>query len=173
MALIAYWIREGSFGETSLDDVRWAELVWFPAAIHDGDGIRQTVVDESANPAQRRAIEELILGKHDGTYFEIFASVTSTERETVFAPIEIEADRERRVARVRIDGLAETRIEPIKNPVTGRSTGCGSTCRNGFEFKQAEIANTATARLSGEVPLSFTLEGTHAQLNRFEWSNAA
>jgi hypothetical protein len=29
MALIGYQVNEGSFGEVSLDGMRWAELVWF------------------------------------------------------------------------------------------------------------------------------------------------
>src|SRR6187200_3290293 len=52
MALIAYGIREGTFAETSLDGVRFAELVWFPGAIHEGNGVRQTIIDESAGSEQ-------------------------------------------------------------------------------------------------------------------------
>ena len=173
MALIAYEVREGSFGETGLDGVRFAELVWFPAAIHEGNGVRQTVIDESASPEQREAIEALVLGKHGGTYFEIFASVMATERDTVFAPIEIDADRERRVASVRIADLGQAQVEPIKNPVTGDEHRVRIDLPDGFEYKQAEIGNTVRASVSAEEPLSFTLENTYAQLNPFEWSNAA
>jgi hypothetical protein len=173
MALIAYGIREGTFGETSLDGVRFAELVWFPGAIHEGNGVRQTIIDESASPEQREAIEAIVLGKHGGTYFEIFASVMSTERDTVFAPVEIDADRERRVASVRVGDLGETTIQPIKNPVTGDEHRVRIDLPDGFEYKQAEIGNTVQARVSSEEPLSFTLENTYGQLNPFEWSNAA
>jgi hypothetical protein len=44
---------------------------------------------------------------------------------------------------------------------------------DGFEFKQAEIANTVMPRHSAEDPLSFTLENTYGQLNPFDWTNAA
>jgi hypothetical protein len=172
MAMIAYEINEGSFGDTSLDGVRFAELVWWPGAIHEGNGTRQTVVDESASPEQREAIEELVLGKHGGEYFEIFASVMSKELETVYAAIEIDADREARRGSVRIGDLAEATIEPIKNPVSGDEHRVRIDLPDGFEYRRAEIGNTVKARVSAEDPLSFTLENTYAQLNPFDWTNA-
>ncbi len=172
MAMIAYQINEGSFGDTNLGGVRFAELVWWPGAIHEGNGTRQTIVDESATPEQRQAIEELVLGKHGGEYFEIFASVMSKELNTVYAPIEVEADREARTGSVRIGDLAEATIEPIKNPVSGDPHRVRIDLPEGFEYKQAEIGNTVRARVSAEQPLSFTLENTYAQLNPFDWTNA-
>ena len=172
MAMIAYEINQGSFDDTSLDGVRFAELVWWPGAIHEGNGTRQTVVDESASPEQREAIEELVLGKHGGDYFEIFASVMSTELDTVYAAIEIDADREARRGSVRIGDLAEATIEPIKNPVSGDEHRVRIDLPDGFEYRQAEIGNTVKARVSAQDPLSFTLENTYAQLNPFDWTNA-
>jgi hypothetical protein len=172
MAMIAYQVNEGGFGEADLEGVRWAELVWWPAAIHEGNGTRQTVIDEGASPAQREVVEELVLGKHGGGYFEVFASVMSTELETVYAPIEIEADRERRVASVKIGELAESTVEPIRNRVTGEEHRVRIDLPDGFEYKQAEIANTVNARVSATEPLSFTFEDSYAQLNPFDWTNA-
>ena len=170
-ALIAYAIGEGTFGDTDLGGVRFAEIVSWPGAIHEGDGTAQLVVDESASPDQRDAVEKLVSGEYGGVYFEIFASVLPHKRDPVSAPIEIESDRERRVASIRIGELAESRIEPITNPVTGDQHRVRIDLPDGFEYKQAEIANTVQARVSGEAPLDFTLEGTYGQLNKFEWSN--
>ena len=172
MAVIAYQVDQGNFGDTRLDGVRFAELVSWPGPIHEGGGTRQTIIDESASPEQRRAIEEMVLGKHGGDYFEIFASVMSKELDTVYASIEIDADREARTGSVRIGELAHATIEPIKNPVTGDEHRVRIDLPDGFEYKQAEIGNTVKARVSAEEPLSFTLENTYAQLNRFEWTNA-
>jgi hypothetical protein len=172
MAMIAYQINEGSFGEVGLGEVRFAELVWWPGPIHEGGGTRQTVIDEEASPEQREIVSELVLGKHGGGYFEVFASVMSTELETAYAPIEIEADRESRVGSVRVGELAQSRIEPIKNPVTGDDHRVRIDLPDGSEYKQAEIGNTVEARVSAEEPLSFTLENTYAQLNPFDWTNA-
>ena len=172
MAMIAYQITEGGFGDTSLEGVTFAWLVRWPGPIHEGGGTRLMVVDESASAEQREALEPMMAGKHGGGYFEIFASVMSTELDTVYAPIEVEADREARTASVRIGDLAECTVEPIKNPVTGDLHRVRIDLPEGFEYKQAEIGNTMHARVSAEEPLSFTLENTYAQLNPFEWTNA-
>lgn len=172
-ALIGYEIADGQFGDVDLAGVRFAEIVSWPGPIHEGDGTAQLIVDESATPDQRGAIQSIVSGEHGGSYFEIFASVLPHVRETVFAPIEIESDRERRLASVRVGDLAEARIEPIRNPVTGEEHRVRVDLPEGFEYKLAEVANTVQARTSGESPLAFTLEDTYGQLNAFEWSSDA
>lgn len=170
-ALIGYEIREGRFGGTDLDGVLFAEIVSWPGPIHEGDGTAQLIVDEAAGAEQRDAIQKIVSGEHGGEYFEIFASVLPHVREPIFAPIEIETDRDRRLASIRVGDFAESRIEPIKNPVTGDEHRVRVDLPEGFEYKLAEVANTVHARISGEAPLEFTLEGTYGQLNAFEWSN--
>lgn len=168
--LIGYEIREGHFGETSLDGVRFAEVMAFPGPVYEGNGTMQLIIDESATPEQREAIEQLVSGDHGGTYFEVFASVAPNKHETLKATIEIEADRERRVASVRVGELAECAIEPITSPVSGDEHRVRIDLPDGFEYKQAEIANAVRTRVSGAEPLSFTLENTYGQLNPFDWS---
>jgi hypothetical protein len=168
--LIGYEIREGHFGETSLDGVRFAEVMAFPGPVYEGNGTMQLIIDESATPEQREAIEQLVSGDHGGTYFEVFASVAPNKHETLEASVEIEADRERRVASVRVGELAECAIEPIKSPVSGDEHRVRIDLPDGFEYKQAEIANAVRTRVSGAEPLSFTLENTYGQLNPFDWS---
>jgi hypothetical protein len=172
-ALIGYEIREGNFGDTSLEGVRFAEVVSWPGPIYEGDGTTRLIIDETAAPDQREAIEKLVSGEHGGAYFEIFASVLPHRHETVVAPIEIETDRERRVASLRVGEVGESRIEPIKSPATGEEHRVRIDLPDGFEYKQAEIGNTVEARVSGDEPLSFTLANTYGQLNPFDWTNAA
>lgn len=171
-AVIGVQIREGHFGDTRLDGVRFAEIVSWPGPIHEGDGTVQLVLDEAATPEQREAVQELSSGDHGGAYFEIFASVLPHAREPIVAPVEIETDRERRVASVRIGDIAEATIEPIKNPVTGEEHRARIDLPGGFEYTLAEVGNTVRARAGGDEPLSFTLENSYAQLNEFDWSPA-
>jgi hypothetical protein len=169
--LVAYEIREGHFGDTGLDGLRFAELISFPGPVYGGDGTMQLVIDEAATPEQREAIEALVSGEHGGSYFEVFASMSPHRQETVVAPVEIDSDRERRVAAVRLGELAECTIEPIKSPVSGDDHRVRIDMPDGFEFKQAEIANAVHTRVSGAAPLAFTLENTYGQLNTFDWSS--
>jgi hypothetical protein len=172
-ALIGYRIDEGHFGDTKLNGLRFAMVVSWPGAIHEGDGTVQLVIDDSASDEQREAVQELASGSHGGAYFEIFSSVLPHVREPLSAPIEIETDREKRHASVRVGEIGECSIEPIKNPVTGDEHRVRIDLPEGFEYKQAEIADTVKASVSGEEPLAFKLEHTYGQLNPFDWSPAA
>lgn len=171
-AVVSWEIREGHFGDTRLDGVRFTRLYYWPGAIHEGNGTRQLIVDEKATPEQREALEAMESGEQGGGYFEIFATVCPNRRDTLSAPIDFEVDRERRRASVRVGDIAESRAEPIKNPVSGEELRARIDLPEGFEYKQAEVANTVQGRASSEDPLSFTWENTYAQLNAFDWSNA-
>jgi hypothetical protein len=171
-ALIAYEIRDGHYGETTLDGVRFAGIYWWPGRIDEGNGNRQIIVDERASAEQREAIDALVSGTEGGAYFEIFAAVAPNQLDTLTAPIEMQSDRERRVASINIVGIAESRVEPIRNPVTGEEHRARIVLPNGFEYTEAETANTVACKTTAEGPLSLTLENTYAQLNEFDWSNA-
>ena len=171
-ALIAYEIRDGHYGDTALDGVRFAGIYSWPGRIDEGDGTRQIIVDERATAEQRAAVDALVSGSEGGTYFEIFAAVAPNQFDTLTARIEMQSDRERRVASISIAGIAESRVEPIKNPVSGEEHRVRIVLPNGFEYTEAENANTVECETTAEGPLSLTLENTYAQLNEFDWSNA-
>jgi hypothetical protein len=168
----AIWqIREGHFGGTRLDGTRVAGIAWWPGPIHEGNGIIQVIIDEQATPGQRKALITLWSGAMGGTFFEIFASVCPNRPEPIFAPIFIKMDRERRTATVRIPGLLESNVEPIKNPVTGEEHRARIVLPNGFEYKEAEIANAVSLNVTAGSKLIFHHENSHAHLNAFDWSN--
>jgi hypothetical protein len=170
-ALLACHIREGHFGETSLDGVRFAEAFWWPGAVHEGGGTRLLVLDEGTNPDQRAAVTGITSGEQGHPYFEIFASVAPNNPDTVIAPIEIETDRETRHARVDIPGLGGTTVEPIRNPITGDEHRVRIDLPNGFEYKQAEIANAVRWEVNAADPLSLLNENSYTQMFAFDWSS--
>jgi hypothetical protein len=165
-------IREGHYGDVSLAGLRFARIVSWPGRIDEGNGTRQTWIDERANQEQWAAIDAIESGKHGGTFFEIFEAVCPHRRETLTAPIDIEVDRERRVSSIRVGEVIEARAEPIKNPVTGEEHRAQIVLPEGFEYTTAEMANTVFARTTAAEPLAMQLEQTYAQLNVFDWSNA-
>src|SRR3979411_2527417 len=65
-ALVAYEIRDGHYGETTLDGLRFAGIYSWPGRIDDGNGTRQMIVDERATPEQRAAIDALVSGSEGG-----------------------------------------------------------------------------------------------------------
>jgi len=72
--------------------VRFARLYWWPGAIHEGNGVRSTIVDEKASKEQRNALIALDSSQHGGTYSEIFAAVCPNLIEALFAPITLTVD---------------------------------------------------------------------------------
>ena len=171
-ALVAVQIEKGHFGDTDMGGVSFAEIISWPGPIHEGDGTVQLILDESSSEEQHEAVKAMASGEHGGTFFEIFSSVLPHVREPVVKKVEIETDRERRVGSIKVGDLGQTEIGPITNPVTGDEHRARIDLPEGFEYAQAEVGNTVSAETHGDDPLSFTLENTHAQLNRFDWSNA-
>jgi len=167
---VAWRIDDGHFGGTSLDGVVFASVLWFPGPVHEGNGKVLYVVDDKATPAQRAAIEGLASGEHGGAAFEIFSAVTPNKLGVISAPITFESQRDGRIGKISIPGIGETTIEPIKNPVTGETHRARIDLPNGFEFKLAEVGNTAACTVNA-AGVSFELANTYAQLNRFDWTN--
>ncbi len=170
-ALMGCEIREGYFGDTRLEGVRFARIMWWPGPVHEGNGTRQTIIDEAATPEQRSALAALDRGEQGGRFFEIFAAVCPNVLEPVFTALTLEIDRERRQGKLIIPDIGESRLEPIKNPVTGEEHRARIVLPNGFEFKEAEMANTAYLRVESDSPLVFQHTDTYGALNEFEWSN--
>src|SRR5258706_13405715 len=110
--LSATEIREGHFGDTRRDGVRFVWAFSWPGAVHEGNGTRQMIIDEQATPEQRAALIALESGSMGGAYFEIYSSVAPNRLEPIFAPITFQSDREGRLATLHIPGLIETRTEP-------------------------------------------------------------
>jgi hypothetical protein len=170
-ALAALDIERGHFGATKLDGVKFAQVFHWDGPVHEGNGWRRLILDERSTPEQRAAIEALTSGLQGHPYFEIFSAMAPNALEPVVAPIEIEHDRERRQARIRIAGLAEARIEPIRNAVTGEEHRARIELPNGFEYKVAENANTVHWRTTAGDHLMMEHENTYGQLARVEWSS--
>jgi hypothetical protein len=92
-------------------------------------------------------------------------------QETLIAPIRFETDREKRKAHVHVPGIGELQAEPIKNPVTGEEHRARIVLPDGFEYKEAEMANSVAMQVTAGDPLVFNHKDTYAQLNAFDWSN--
>ena len=171
-AVVAMRIDEGHFGDVDLSGLSWGGMFAWPRAIHEGHGEAFVVIDERASEAQRQALLTILAGEETepgATIFNVFASTLETMHEPVFKPIELELDIERRTGRIRIEGIVETTIEPIRNPVTGAEHRARVVLPEGFEYREAEYASGST-RASGPVKLDW--RGAHAHLTRIEMTGA-
>jgi hypothetical protein len=123
----------------------------------------QPIVDERASPEQRKALFEIMSGKHsaEGTLFHIFSLIVAKLHEPVFAPFSLTFDKNARTARLVAGSVLETEVEPIKNPVTGAPHRIQVVMPEGFEHRSAEVAS-ANIRSNGAI--RFETKGSHASL---------
>lgn len=166
-AAAGYVIRKGHHGDVKLDGVKVAFMAKWPGAIHQGNGTIQLVVDATATPPQRKAVETIFRGgdtKDMATFLWIFDKMAPNRLETLFKPIDIAVDAEGRTGHVRVKDLFELSAEPIRNPVTGAPHRARINLPHGFEYRQAEVAS-GTTRSMGAIELTKN-KGTHAHIAR-------
>ena len=171
-AAAAWEIEEGHFGAVRLDGLRTAFLVSFPAAVHQGNGTMQIIIDERADSAQRDALLKIMTGQETNdmaTMWWVFSAMAPNKLEPLYRPIEYEVDVDARRGRFRVPGIVETVGEPIRNPVTGAEHRARIDLPHGFEYRIAEIGS-ATTRATAAIALP-GLENTYAQFARIHLSN--
>ena len=156
-------ILRGHFGETRLDGLGFMVMVHFPGPLHEGNGQAQPLIDERASPEQREALFAILSGRHsaEGTLFQIVPLIVTRFHEPVFAPFEWEFDQPGRTARLRVPGVLETEVEPIRNPVTGAPHRIQVVMPEGFEHREAEVAS---ANIRSDGAIKFTTQGSHSSL---------
>jgi len=70
--MVAMRIDKGRYGDVDLGGLKWAGLVRWPGAIHEGNGEVQPILDASADERQREALLTILSGQAGDTLFEIF-----------------------------------------------------------------------------------------------------
>jgi len=163
-------IDKGKYGDVSLDGLNWGIVATWPGPIHKGNGTLQAIVDERGDAKQRAALEAIAHGKDTEPgkiVWAVYAAMTSKFFPTLAKPIDLQIDVDKRVASLRVPGVVDGTIEPIRNPVTGAESRARINLPNGFEFTEAEVAS-GTGKATGEIKLDFTK--THAHLANYHWS---
>src|SRR3954451_8975705 len=56
-------VDRGRFGEVRLDGLKAVLLYAWPGPIHEGNGSMQAIIDERAEPAQRRTLSAILHGE--------------------------------------------------------------------------------------------------------------
>ncbi len=151
-------IVEGHFNDTPLEGLNWAALYKWPGEIAEGNGKRQIIVDERADEAQRIAIETIISGEACAPLSNVFAvyrSTCSDFYETLFLPIDLEANLDLKTARVDIPGILKGSGKPIINEFSGEPFNIALARSSGsIEFTHADIVLGKTS-VSGAMEMAF------------------
>jgi hypothetical protein len=164
-------VDKGRFGDVSLDGLRWGLMGQWPGPIHLGGGTFQVIVDESANPQQRAALEAIGLGRETEPgklIWQVFSMMTTTTLPTLFKSITLTIDAKSGTAQVKVPGVIESSAAPIANPVTKLPHRARVTLPSGFEFTEAEFVSGKAKASSGPIELNF--DDTHAHIAKIHWS---
>ena len=167
LAVVAWQIDEGHFGDTRLDGLYAINTYAWPGAVHEGDGSMQSIIDVRADQRQRAALTAILQGEGADPgmiMLQIYRSMCTTVHEARFEPIELAVDIAARTARLRVPGVLETTVEPIRNPVTGAEHRARIDLPLGKEFHLGEVAS-GTTKATGAVPLRFSNKHAHLVYN--------
>jgi hypothetical protein len=170
-AMGAISIDKGHFGDVSLDGLKIGVVFQWPGPIHEGKGKCQPIVDAKATPQQREALLKIMSGQETepfATMFSVFAAMTSTVYDPIFAPIEFDVDVDGRRGKIHVEGVFDVVGEPIKNPVTGMEHRARIDLPHGFEYELAEVGS-ATSKSRGKIELD--LKNSYAQFARLHLNN--
>jgi hypothetical protein len=164
-AILGVRIEQGHFGEVRLDGLAFVSLIAWPGPIHFGKGEATAIVDERADDRQRSAILTIMKGAETepgATIFNIFAGTLDKVHKPRFLPIEFDASIADRTGFVRVPGVVEASVQPIRNPVTGLAHRANVRLPHGFEFTEAEFASGTVN--TADSPISHHWVECHAHL---------
>jgi hypothetical protein len=108
-------IEQGVFGELKLDGLNFALYADWPKAIHEGDGIATSLIDDRADEPQRAALTALVSGNAGGPWL-IFRKTFTELHGPHFLKLEVDAVS--RLPRVTAGDTLALETEYIRNPVT-------------------------------------------------------
>ena len=136
----------------------------FPGPVHEGHGTAQSVIDVRADEKQREALVALLAGEAGGP-FAIFAAVTETTFDPIFAPFEALING--LDSRVNVPGVLEIGLTTIKNPVTGEPEELRLVKPTGFTSTESELGASTVYRFTGGFQHDHS--GKYAEFAPFEY----
>jgi hypothetical protein len=165
--LILFHIRSGSYGDTKLDDLDFITALYWPKAIHEGNGTAQLFVTNKANEEQRQTIINIVSGqaKGDGP-FALFAGTFKYFLEPQF--VDINANIDGKKSSFSVPGVMDVQIESFTNPVTGEEQDTKVELPKGFIWKLAEAAKSKIMRITTQS-LNFDHSGQNAYYSVVEF----
>jgi hypothetical protein len=147
-ALVGYHIRQGHYGEVSLDGLDCVYAGAWPNPIHEGNGTATLFITEKASPEQRDALKDILTGQAGGEGpFAIFGGTITTWHAPQFVPIEFVFDGNQ--SHFAVPGYLDVALEGFTNPVTGAPNNLKIELENGFIWQMAHAAKTRIMRIVG------------------------
>lgn len=167
--IIGWAVKDGRFGDVSLNGMRAAVAAKYPGAIHEGNGHVVLFIDDKASQAQAEAFATILSGKLGGMPWEALAGTIGRFDGPIRKPVDIRLAGER--SAVRVPGHIELQLTPLRNPVTGEDKEVHIVYpKGGFFWNDAALATTATMRAQhGDLKLEWP--NKYASAAEVNWTN--
>jgi len=145
-------VTNGYFGDIDLSGTKAALLYAWPGAIFEGKGEMQIIIDPGASDAQRDALRRVFQGEdteEEATHWWVFRAMCDKVHDTLYLPIDFEADIENRTAKVQVGDVLTSTGGPIQAPHGGGEHRVRIDIPGGIEFSIAEIGSASTIANAG------------------------
>ncbi len=167
-ALINHVIESGSSDGTDLAGAKASWALWWPGAIHDKGGKGHAYID-CASDEQYEALARIWRGEEGYGLFEIFNSTLDEATAVERATIDVTLDGRR--SAVAIEGVTESQMTPLTNPVSGDESDVRIVKTSGFIWRDGEIAQSEKFNVS--LPeMNWELAERHTVFSTFDYTNA-
>ena len=140
-------IEKGAYGDVPLDGVIIGQYANWPAAIHEGNGVAVSLIDERANESQRQAVETMLEGKVGGPW-AIFRNTYRELHGPRFVRYEVVDDT--KLPRVVGGDSVEVEMTYIRNPMTGETIHPRLVLPEGLILKEAALTATKRFRVKDD-----------------------
>jgi hypothetical protein len=135
-------LRKGQFDDLDLDGTKVVWAAAWPKAIHEGEGTCKLLIDEKAEPKQRKAIEEILKGEHGGLPWSIFMNTIDNWLPVSYVPFEWKFDGVN--SWYKAGGEAQATLTSYRNPITGAEASAQILLPDGIVTKEINVTATKT-----------------------------
>ena len=171
--ILAWHIREGSYGDVRVDDLNVVALGTFEGNIWGGEtkATMGIYIDERADDPQRQALQ-MIFGGQAGGWPGEFAAVIGEVRGIEYAPITFEIADDLAYWAAEVEGKAWARAEALEGPTTPPGQRVQVHNPPGAEVGPGQVATwgvATTDRVDG-FGWKWEWEGRSSKHFPFDWS---
>ncbi len=170
--VLAWHIREGSYGDVQLDGLNVVALGVFEGNIWAGEtkAVMGIFMDERADESQREALQMIFAGEAGGWPGE-FANVIGEVRGIEYVPIEFEIADDLAFWRAEIPGRVEARAEALSGPTTPPGERVQVHNAPGAEVGPGQVATwgRATADRAEGFGFKWEWDGRSSKHFPFDW----
>ena len=139
--LSAIHITKGRYGKVKLDGLNFIWIGSWPGPIHEGHGKASIYIDNKANEDQFGELSKIITGRAKGSAFDVYGLTLDHFEEPKRAKMSFQLNGIK--STIRAQGVGEAKLEPIRNPVTGKIHEISIVLPGGgFESSKMDMASS-------------------------------